>query len=205
VRLLLDQVAVDVRGDSEQVDVTLHWAGGVESRHRLIRPVQRYEQLSTYPRLMARLETLRHEGLSFAQMAERLTAEGFYPPKRTDRFTGEMIARLLSRSGLHGPRPRTMVAAEVLEPHEYWLSDLARELTMPNATLYKWQRLGWVHSRKVAEASGRLALWADADDLERLRCLRAYQRQWPEPRYPQALIQPKERGSDGERQVEVCK
>jgi DNA invertase Pin-like site-specific DNA recombinase len=205
VRLLLDQVTVDVRGDSEQVDVTLHWAGGVESRHRLIRPVQRYEQLSTYPRLMARLETLHHEGLSFAQMAEHLNAEGFYPPKRTDRFTGEMIARLLNRIGLHDPRPRAMVAAEVLEPHEYWLSDLARELTMPPATLYKWQRLGWVHSRKVGGASGRLALWADAEDLERLRGLRAYKRQWPEPRYPQALIQSKERGSDGDRQFEVYK
>jgi hypothetical protein len=99
VRLLLDQVTVDVQGDSEQVDVTLHWAGGVKSRHRLIRPVQRYEQLSTYPRLMARIETLRHESLSFARIAERLTAEGFYPPKRTDRFTGEMIARLRRRSG----------------------------------------------------------------------------------------------------------
>jgi len=41
-------------------------------------------------------------------------------------------------------------------------------------------------------ASGRWALWADADELERLRQLRAYQRKWPEPRYPQALTTPKE-------------
>jgi DNA invertase Pin-like site-specific DNA recombinase len=52
VRLVLDQVTIAVQGNSEQVDVTLHWAGGVESRHRIIRPVQRYDQLSTYPRLM---------------------------------------------------------------------------------------------------------------------------------------------------------
>jgi hypothetical protein len=38
-----------------------------------------------------------------------------------------------------------------------------------------------------------------------LRGLWAYQRQWPEPRYPQALIQPKERGSDGDRQFEAYK
>lgn len=194
-----------MRGDSEQVDVTLHWAGGVESRHRLIRPVQRYEQLSTYPLLMARIETLHHEGLSFARIAGRLTAEGFYPPKRTDRFTGEMIARLRRRSARQGPGPRARVEADVLKPHEYWLSDLARELTMPKATLYEWQRWGWVHSRKVAEASGRLALWADADELGRLRRLRAYQRQWPEPGYPQALIQLKERGSDGDRRFGVDK
>ena len=64
---------------------------------------------------------------------------------------------------------------------------------MPIATLHKWQRLGWVHSRKVTVASGRWALWADADALERLRQLRAYQRKEPEPRYPQALTTPKRR------------
>ena len=197
VRLVLDQVTVEVRGESELVDVTLHWAGGVESRHHLIRPVQRYEQLSAYPRLIARTLTLRHEGLSFEQVAEHLNDEGFYPPKRTDQFNGGMIARLLSRQGLHGPRPRTMAKVDVLQSHEYWLSDLARSLSMPNATLYKWQRLGWVHSRKVADAFGRLALWADDEELERLRQLRLFKRQWPEPRYPARLTTPKTR-SDGE-------
>jgi hypothetical protein len=100
---------------------------------------------------------------------------------------------LLSRRGLHGPRPRTMVKAGVLEPHEYWLSDLARELTLPRSTLYKWQRLGWVYSRKVAEALGRLALWADDEELTRLRQLRLYKRQWPAPRYPATLTTPKAR------------
>jgi DNA invertase Pin-like site-specific DNA recombinase len=193
VRLLLDQVTVEVQGNSEQVDVTLHWAGGVESQHRIIRPVQRYDQLSTYPRLMARIETLRHDGWSFARVAEHLNHEGFYPPKRTDRFNGEMIARLLSRQGLHGPRPRAMVESGVLEPHEYWLSDLARELNIPRITLYKWQRLGWVHSRKVTEALGRLALWADDEERERLRQLRLYKRQWPNPRYPATLTTPQTR------------
>ena len=64
---------------------------------------------------------------------------------------------------------------------------------MPIATLHKWQRVGWVHSRKVTVASGRWALWADPDELERLRQLRAYQRKWPEPRYPQALTTPQRR------------
>ena len=61
---------------------------------------------------------------------------------------------------------------------------------MPIATFHKWQRLGWVHSRKVPVAAGRWALWADAEALERLRQLRASQRTWPEPRYPQALTTP---------------
>jgi hypothetical protein len=122
-----------------------------------------------------------------------LNREGFYPPKRTERFTGETVARLLSRRGLHGPRPRAMSATSVLQPQEYWLADLAREVPMPIATLHKWQRLGWVHSRKVSVASGRWAIWADADELGRLRQLRAYQRKWPEPRYPQVLTTPRRR------------
>jgi hypothetical protein len=61
--------------------------------------------------------------MSFAHIAEPLNREAFSPPKRTDQFTGGMIARLLSRRGLHGPRPRPMVKAGVLEPHAYWLSD----------------------------------------------------------------------------------
>ena len=193
VRLLLEQVTVEVQGDSEQVDVTLHWAGGGQSQPRVIRPVARYEQLSTYPKFLSRIDQLRHDGRSFEQIAEHLNREDFYPPKRTDQFNGGMIARLLSRQGLHGPRPRAMVKADVLEPHEYWLSDVARELTLPRITLYKWQRLGWVRSRKVAEALGRLALWADDEERERLRQLRLYKRQWPEPRYPVTLTTPKAR------------
>jgi len=37
--------------------VTLHWAGGVTSQHRVIRPVARYEQLATYAELIARIDT----------------------------------------------------------------------------------------------------------------------------------------------------
>jgi hypothetical protein len=200
IRLLLEEVTVDVlQGDSELVDVTLHWAGGVQSQHRVIRPVARYEQLSTYPRLLARIDQLRQGGMSFEHIAAHLNRDGLYPPKRTEQFNGGMIARLLSRRGLHGPRPRAMVDSGVLGPHEYWLSDLARELTMPRITLYKWQRLGWVQSRKVAEALGRLALWADDEERDRLRQLRLYKRQWPNPRYPAALTTPKPREAGDRR------
>ena len=123
VRLWLEQGTGEVHGDTEQVDVTRHWAGGGESRHRVMRPVARYAQWSTYPRLLARIETLRHDGMRVAQIAEPRNRAGFYPPKRRDHFTGGMIARLLRRRGLHGPRPRAMGEAGVLEPHEYWLSD----------------------------------------------------------------------------------
>jgi len=70
---------------------------------------------------------------------------------------------------------------------------LARLLDMPISTLHKWQRQGWIHSRKVAVASGRWAVWADGDELERLRRLRVQKRKWPQPYYPVALTTPKHR------------
>ena len=140
VRLLLERVTVDVQGESEQVAVTLQGAGGCRSEQNVIRPVGRYAQLSTYPVLLSRLDILREAGRSFAQVAVARNRDGFAPPKRTQRFTGGMVARLLSHRGLQGSRPRSMVESSVLQVHEYWLTDLARWLTMPCATLYKWQR-----------------------------------------------------------------
>jgi DNA-binding transcriptional MerR regulator len=179
VRLVIERLTIDIQGESEQVEITLHWAGGVCSGHHVIRPVARYDHLSHYQALIDRIDTLRRDGFSLAPMAERLNRDGFDPPKRTDRFSGSMVARLLSPRGLHGPRPRAMADATVLHPHEYWLTEVARRLNMPIATLHKWQRLGWVSSRKVAVGGGRWALWADADELERLGRLRAYKRQSP--------------------------
>jgi hypothetical protein len=123
VRLLVERVTVNVHEDSEQVDVTLQWAGGVPSAHRLRRPVARYDQRSTYPDLWAHIDGLRQTGHSFAQSAAHLHRAGVAPPKRTERFTGETVARLLRRHGLHGPRPRAMDEARVLSPHAYWLAD----------------------------------------------------------------------------------
>jgi hypothetical protein len=128
--------------------------------------------------------------LSSAQVAAPLNRDGFAPPKRPERFSGSLIARLLSHRGLHGPRPRTMVDTTVLQSHEYWLTDVASTMNMPMATVHKWPRLGWVHRRKVAVAAGRWAIWADDNELERLRRLRTSTRQWPEPRYPAALTMP---------------
>ena len=73
------------------------------------------------------------------------------------------------------------------------MTEVARQLNIPVATLHKWKRVGWVRSRKVPVTGGRVAIWADEDELERLRRLHAYRRQWPEPHYPRALTMPKPR------------
>jgi len=85
--------------------------------------VARYDQLANVTALVARIDGLRRAGHSFAPIAEPVNRAGFSPPKRTERFTGETVARLLSRRGLHGPRPRAMDDVSVLRPHEDWLAD----------------------------------------------------------------------------------
>src|SRR5207245_7472012 len=99
VRLLVERVTVDVEGDSEQVGVVIEWMGGQASQHSLVRPVQRYEQLSGYGRLMQRIRELREEGRTLAEVAERLNSEGFRPPKRRATDNTAMVGRQGRRGG----------------------------------------------------------------------------------------------------------
>ncbi|MHB8954093.1 MAG: hypothetical protein ACYC4U_14085 [Pirellulaceae bacterium] len=62
MRHLIDQIIVAVQGESERVDVTIHWAGGFESQHEQIRPVAKYDQLADYDRLVKRILELRTKG-----------------------------------------------------------------------------------------------------------------------------------------------
>lgn len=190
-RLLLEQVTVTVEGNTERVDVELRWAGGFVSRGTLSRPVQTYEQLSNYEELKARIGALRGEGKTLSEIAATLNAEGFHPPKRTRQFTKAILSRFLRERGVRtGVLPRSVASGEHLEANEWWLADLATKLAMPTATLHRWQRVGWVTSRKVTAAGGRWAIFADADELVRLRRLRDSPREWPQP-YAAELITPK--------------
>lgn len=189
-RLLLEQVAVNVEGNTDRLEVELRWAGGFLSRHTLTRPVQTYEQLSNYADLVQRVAALRVAGWTLSQIAAALNAEGFHPPKRSSRFTKGIISRFLrERQARTGTRVRTEPDGQQLRPHEWWLADLASELSMPLATLHRWRRVGWVNARKVAEARGRWALYADAAELNRLRRLRDAPRGSSQP-YPNELITP---------------
>lgn len=190
-RLLLEQVTVTVEGNTDRVDVELRWAGGFVSRHALSRPVQTYEQLSNYGELIGRFEALRGTGKTLAEIAAILNAEGFRPPKRSPRFTKGILSGLLrERRARAGAASPTATDERHLEADEWRLADLAAELKMPIATLHRWQRVGWLTARKVAVAGGRWAVYADVDELVRLRRLRDAPRGWPQV-YPAELTTPK--------------
>ena len=195
-RLLLEQVTVNVEGNTDRVDVELRWTGGFVSRHTLTRPVQTYEQLSNYSELVARVEVLRALHKTLPEIAATLNAEGFHPPKRTSQFTKGILSRFLcERQAQTGMRSRLEPNERYLIEGEWWLADLASELSMPIATLHRWNGVGWFNSRKVTEAGGRWAIYADADELKRLIRLRDARRGWPKP-YAKDLTTPKPKADD---------
>jgi DNA invertase Pin-like site-specific DNA recombinase len=191
VRLLVKEVVVAVRGGSERVDVTIHWAGGFQSIYELVRPVQRYDQMTDYGRLRERIDALRTEGHTLAEVAAQLNREGFHPPKRSARFTGGILAGLLAKRECNGPRPRVVSMSDILDEHEWLLSDLARKLGMPQATLHRWVRVGWVRARKLPTPGGYWVIWADAAELDRMSRIRTCSRGWSEEHIFAELTRPK--------------
>jgi DNA invertase Pin-like site-specific DNA recombinase len=193
VRFLLEKIVISVQGASQQVSVILHWVGGMQTSHQLVRPVQTYQQMADYAKLRARIEELRQQGRSMAQVAACLNQEGFQPPKRARQFTSEMVGIFLAKDGRSGPRPRGLSAKGLLRRSEWLLTDLARELNMPAATLHRWRKVHWIHARKLPVRGGHWALWANKEELIRLRRLRQFRRSWEVKSPPTALTTPKAR------------
>jgi len=194
LRCLIDRVVVRVRCDSEHVEATIHWKGGYESHHEFIRPVQTYAQLRNFEALMARIGTLRDAGQDAGAIANALNTEGFRPPKHPGSFNKPMIYELLKRRGLIGnERSRD----ELLGQDEWWLTDLSRELQMSCDKLRDWSVRGWVHFRKTP-VQGYRVLWADADEVKRLKKLLAQSRRGMQG-YTDDLTTPKPRSKRPKR------
>jgi DNA invertase Pin-like site-specific DNA recombinase len=194
LRCLIDRVVVQVRCDSEHVEATIHWKGGYESRHEFIRPVRTYAQLRDFEVLMARIVALRETGHDAEEIASALNREGFRPPKSPGSFNKPMIYQLLKRRGLIGNERRH---DELLGKNEWWLTDLARELKMSCDKLRDWTVRGWIHYRKTPWQGYRV-LWADADEMRRLKKLLAQSRRGMQG-YAQALTAPKPRPKTAKR------
>lgn len=188
-RLLLERVVVTVDKASERVEVTLHWVGGAVGTHTITRPVARYTQQAEYPRLVTRLRALCTGRRTSTEIARQLNAEGFHPPKRTMQFTGEMVRRLTVHLGLFR-RPRHGSTAG-LGQDEYRPMGLARRLGLSRDTVRRWLRAGWLNVRR--DDVGHQVIWADADELRRLRELHALPRTWANKTQLARLKQPKPR------------
>ena len=171
IRQLVERIVVDIDGNSERVQVTIRWQGGTQTQHTMIRPVAKFTQLSYYPQLCDHLRQLRQQGLSTQAIAQVLNQAGFRPPKRTDTFNAQTVADLLRSLGLTQPAPPS-TPTPPLQPHEWWLTDLAATLQMPPVTLYCWLRHGYLQARQLEPPSHRWIIWADQQELDRLHHFR---------------------------------
>nr|WP_239377712.1 recombinase family protein [Frankia sp. Cj5] len=170
LRLLVEQVRVEVVGVSETVKVQVTWAGGHRSDGEVVRPVARLTQLSYYPQLATRVRELAAAGHNAAQIADCLNGEGFHPPKRRACFGPQGARDLMGTLGLTEPATRRR-SSPPLGEHEWWLPDLARALDMPPVTLYTWIGRGWVDAHRHPDAPRRWVVHADPAEVDRLRAL----------------------------------
>ena len=153
-----------------------------------------------------RVAQLHQQGIDRPTSAATLNAEGWRPAKRRQTFTADMVGALLLRQGLGSGRPLRVAKVERQE-HEWTLTELAHTLEMPPPTLYQWLRKGYLQARQARHVSVPVWLiWADANELERLRAFRHASRpqRWPastetsgpEKANPRAPLERNPRGED---------
>jgi hypothetical protein len=190
IRFLVGRVEVAVEGTTDQVHVSITWAGGQRTSHTVTRPVLRYEQTSDFDRLMARIRELRAEGRTFAAIAERLNAEGFRPPKGAGHFHKDIVS-LIVRRRTPGYQPPPKSDRSALGPDEWFVVDLARAVGIPKNTLHAWRQRGWVNFRRPPGLRTPCVCWADPEELDRLRRLAQAPKGWWQPPPPPRLTTPK--------------
>ncbi len=203
IRHLVEKVHLTVIGDSERVTAQVTWAGGHRTRGELARPVARLDQLSYCPQLAARARALAAAGHSARAIAKILNAEGFRPPKRREHFAAQGVRRLLQELGCVSRQEQTLRrGAPSLGPHQWWLTDLAREIGVPRVTLFGWITRGWVTAHQQHDARRSWVVHADPAEVEWLRRLHQQSR-GHRPRqawldHQQAAIIPNEEGTRGD-------
>ncbi len=188
VRCLVDRIAVTVHQPSERVAVAIHWQGGSVSHHDAVRSVASFSQLADAGRLRTRVVELRTGGSSASAIAEQLNADGFSSRRANRPFTKHQVEHLLELYGLTSKRDVVR-----LGPGEWLVGKLSSTLGIGREKLREWFRKGWVHGR-LTPRSKLCIIWADADELKRLRRLRTHSKPGVSA-HPPELITPKKRAN----------
>ena len=171
VRLLIERVELTRDGETERVDVVIHWCGGTVTRHEIRQGLRAYRSLGGLARLRGRILELRGDGWTADAIAEALNREG-YQAARGDGFTGNGIRQMLARFGRAGVPAGVRDANDLPGEGEWWLPGLAAELGVKPIVVHRWRWSGWLHTRQLRGQNGRWIVWADAAEIGRLRRLR---------------------------------
>ncbi|OWK39356.1 recombinase family protein [Fimbriiglobus ruber] len=175
VRLLIEGVELARHGESERVDVAIHWRGGTTTRHEVRQGLRKDTSVERYAELRQRVVTLRGEGLTADQIAGVLNDEG-YRVARGETFTGHRVRQLWARFGRSGVPAGVRDASDLPGSDEYWLPTLADRLGVKPIVVHRWRWSGWLHARQLRGENGRWIVWASATEIRRLRRLRAFER-----------------------------
>ncbi len=186
---MVERVIVVPDRASELNEVAIVWQGGMTTRHRVARPVGSYVQLKDYRRLTKRIRQLHGGGLHLGQIAEKLNAEGFVPPRRRGVFTKNSVGTLVRDLGLVGELFRD----DLLRKDEWWIPDLARRLGVITQKIHYWVKQGWISSRRTPSGKHWI-VWADRAELRRLQQLATHKNSWIAARRPDLVI-PKKRST----------
>jgi hypothetical protein len=122
IRLLTEQIVVDVPADTEPAEVVIIWRGGQIARYQFMRTLSRYKSLGNYDRLMDRIVQPCREGLTIKEITAQLTQEGYCTPRTQKGYPAISVRQVLCCRGLTGG----IVNREWLKRHEWWLPDLTR-------------------------------------------------------------------------------
>ena len=161
-------------GTTERVDAVIHWHGGSITRHEIRQGLRTYESLGGLAKLRERTLELRGEGRIADAIAEVLNAEGYQVARGTE-FTGALVRQLLARFGQAGVPAGVRNASDLPGTNEWWLGTLAKHLGLKPIIVHRWRWSGWLHARQLRAENGRWIVWADAEELDRLRHLRAFE------------------------------
>jgi DNA invertase Pin-like site-specific DNA recombinase len=174
VRLLIEHVDLTRHGETERIDMVIHWRGGSTTRHEVRQGLRKSASIERFAELQPRIVTLRGDGLTADAIADILNAEG-HRVARGEKYTGYCVRRLWIRFGLAGIPAGVRDASDLPGPSEHWLPKLAKRLGAKPIVVHRWRWAGWVHARQLRGENGRWIVWANAEEMSRLRQLRAYE------------------------------
>lgn len=176
LRLLIDNIIVKVEGDTEKVEVEIHWSGGQKTQLHFARPVAKLEQLSYYDELIARVVNLRETGKTYPEIADTLNQEGWKTPTLNEKFNLSIINKLLIKAGIANHKPVQVERGK----HELTFRELSEKTGIPGTTLYQWMLKGIIKARHVDNLSSN-GIWlitADEEEIKRLQNLKNQPKEW---------------------------
>jgi DNA invertase Pin-like site-specific DNA recombinase len=150
VRLLIEQIIVDVQNRSEKVKLDVNWHGGHKTETSMIRPIAHFAQLSCYADLLKKVKAEYAQGKTKVQIAKMLNDEHWPTPRSGSKYTVKTVSNLLQRMGIEPASGVSRFVDDIeRETNEWTVNELSNKLGFATNTIQQWIRKGKLKARKV--------------------------------------------------------